>query len=115
MSDLTFQQVRDINVKRSNEWHSGGLNSWSYSDWFTALSGEVGELGNVIKKLNRVRDNLPGNKQTPEQLSAEIPKEIADIFLYLDLICARFGYKLDDCVKRKFNEVSERNGFSQKL
>ena len=83
---LTFSEVSEVSLARCLRWHPGGLNSWSLSDWFTALAGEVGEAGNVIKKLNRVRDGMIGNRETPDDLRAALGKELADCYLYLDLL-----------------------------
>ena len=116
MGDLTFRKVRETNVKRCNRWHPEGINSWSLSDWGVALGGEVGEIQDVIKKLNRVRDGLVGNRGlTKEDLLVEFKKEIADSFLYLDLLAAAGGVDLEEAVVEKFNEVSDRVGFPEKL
>lgn len=112
---LTFSEVSEVSLSRSLRWHPGGLNSWSLSDWFTALAGEVGEAGNVIKKLNRVRDGMIGNKETPEDLRAALGKELADCYLYLDLLAQAAGVNLADAICKKFNEVSVRNGFPERL
>lgn len=112
---LTFAQLREANATRCERWHPEGISSWSLSDWATAAAGEMGELCNVIKKLNRVRDDLPGNKESPAQLMAELPKEIADTVLYLDLLAAAAGIDLAEAVAAKFNEVSERNGFPERI
>jgi NTP pyrophosphatase (non-canonical NTP hydrolase) len=100
---------------RALHWHPQGLQSWSLSDWACALAGETGELCNVVKKLNRNRDGLIGNKETPEQLQAALGDEIADVYVYLDLFARRAGFNLEDVVRKKFNEVSLRNGFGQRL
>lgn len=39
------------------------MSDWSTSDWMTATLGELGEAANIVKKLNRVRDGIPGNTQ----------------------------------------------------
>ena len=44
------------------------LESWSLSDWMTAILGELGEAANIAKKLNRVRDGISGNKETEQEL-----------------------------------------------
>lgn len=63
------------------------LDSWSGSDWMVALLGELGEAANILKKLNRVRDGIPGNKATPDQLREQFADELADAYVYLDLLC----------------------------
>lgn len=112
---LTFARVSEVSLNRCLRWHPGGLNSWSLSDWFTALAGEVGEAGNVIKKLNRVRDGMVGNRETPDYLRVALGKELADCYLYLDLLAQAAGVDLAEAVCEKFNEVSTRNGFPERL
>jgi NTP pyrophosphatase (non-canonical NTP hydrolase) len=104
-----------INKSRALRWHPNGLESWSLSDWCVAVVGEVGELCNVVKKMNRARDGLVGNKETPEELRAMLLKEFADVVIYLDLLAQREKINIADAVRAKFNEVSERNGFPERL
>lgn len=111
----SISEISRINLQRCLRWHPQGINSWSLSDWATALAGEVGELCNVVKKLNRERDGLPGNKIGGSDLRAALEKECADVYLYLDLFCAAAGLDLASAVKAKFNEVSERVGFPERL
>lgn len=108
-------RLHEQNASRGKRWHPSGLVSWSLSDWFTAMAGEVGELGNIVKKLNRARDGLKGNKETPEQLRVMLGKEAADILIYLELFCQVAGIDLVQATREKFNEVSERNGFPERL
>lgn len=65
MTRLTFSQFSKANRERceSPDGFNHDLNSWSTSDWITAVMGELGEAANVVKKLNRVRDGIPGNPQ----------------------------------------------------
>lgn len=97
MNDLTFRRLREINDRRAQHWH--GDKVWSLSDWMTALVGEVGEAANVIKKLNRIRDGLPGNKEGVTETS-----------LRTDLVA-----ELAEATRAKFNEVSKRLGFEERL
>lgn len=64
---LTFECFSAVNRKRceSPDGFNHALDSWSLSDWFLAVLGEFGEAANVGKKLNRVRDGIPGNKESP--------------------------------------------------
>lgn len=115
MNNLAFSVLRHANRERCKRWHPGGVADWSLSDWMTATAGELGEAANVIKKLNRVRDSLPGNKETPEQLREMLGKELADTAIYLDLLAEAAGVDLAQAVVDKFNEVSVRNGFPDRL
>lgn len=87
------------------------ISSWSESDWLIAVLGELGELANVVKKLNRVRDGVPGNRETEAQLCAMAVDELADTFVYLDLLSWRLGVDMMEAVSRKFDEVSKRIGY----
>ncbi|MBR0651363.1 hypothetical protein GXW78_16945 [Roseomonas terrae] len=91
------------------------LNSWSLSDWMTATLGELGEAANVAKKLNRVRDGIPGNRETPQELRAQLADELADAFIYLDLLAQSQGINLADAVLRKFTRTSEKIGYLRPL
>jgi NTP pyrophosphatase (non-canonical NTP hydrolase) len=88
------------------------LHSWSLSDWMTATLGELGEAANIVKKLNRVRDGVPGNSETPEALRAALSDEIADAFIYLDLLAQSAGVDLADAVRAKFNRTSAKIGYA---
>lgn len=110
---LTFDALRAANVTRCNKWHPGGIASWSASDWLTAIAGEMGELASLIKMLNRERDGLVGNKFVPTE--KQIADELADVLTYLDLLAAWFGIDLGRAVAEKFNEVSVRVGFPDRI
>ena len=111
----SIPRISEINLTRCSRWHPDGLRSWSPSDWAVALAGEVGELCNVVKKMNRERDGLTGNKETNTQLAAMCADEIADVYLYLDLFAQRMGIDLAEAIKNKFNATSERVGFPERL
>lgn len=87
------------------------LSGWSLSDWMTATMGELGEAANVAKKLNRVRDGVPGNKETPDELRTKLADEIADTFIYLDLMAQAAGLQLSDIVPLKFAAKSAEIGY----
>ena len=108
--------LRDFSVinRRRCESPAGfnhALNSWSLSDWITATTGELGEAANIAKKLNRVRDSIPGNSETPEALRASLADEIADTFIYLDLLAQSQGIDLEDAVLSKFRKTSAKIGY----
>lgn len=113
MSKLTFEEFRAANRVRCLKWHPQGIESWSDSDWITAIVGELGELASLIKMRNRERDGMQGNKFSPSK--EDIEKEAADVFTYLDLFCERNGIDLGEAAARKFNEVSERVGFPDRI
>ena len=110
---LTFDAFRAANVARCVKWHPEGIASWSPSDWLTAVTGELGELASLLKMRNRERDGLPGNKFSPTQ--KQIADELADVLTYLDLLAEVLGVDLGRAAVEKFNEVSERVGFSDRI
>jgi len=80
---LSFARLREANSQRYPLFkNSKGVlvhtedDDWSDEDWLIAICGEVGELGNLLKKVRR-GDMLP--------TSVEIQYELADIQIYLDL------------------------------
>lgn len=88
------------------------LESWSVSDWMTAVIGEVGEAANIVKKLNRYRDGIPGNDKSEDDLRAALGKEIADAAIYLDLLAQRVGFDLSQLIQAKFDETSRKIGWA---
>lgn len=98
-----------------NDGFSHRLTDWSLSDWMTATIGELGEAANVAKKLNRVRDRIPGNSETPDELRANLADELADAFIYLDLLAQSQGIDLEAAVIAKFNRTSAKIGYGEIL
>lgn len=109
----TFQEFSERNRSRceSPSGFNHTLASWSLSDWMTAVVGELGEAANVAKKLNRVRDGIPGNDKSEAELRRELRKEVADAFIYLDLLAQSEGFLLIDAVEEKFSETSRKIGY----
>jgi NTP pyrophosphatase (non-canonical NTP hydrolase) len=110
---LNFDAFRAANVARCIKWHPAGIASWSPSDWLTAVTGELGELASLLKMRNRERDGLPGNKFSPTD--KQVADELADVLTYLDLLAAVLGVNLGQAAVSKFNEVSERVGFPDRI
>jgi NTP pyrophosphatase (non-canonical NTP hydrolase) len=78
---------------------------WTPADWMVALTGEVGETANILKKVRR-------GDLTLEQARAELGRELADIQCYLVLLAHHCGVDLETATRAKFNEVSTRVGSS---
>jgi NTP pyrophosphatase (non-canonical NTP hydrolase) len=106
--NLTFDQFSAANRQRceDKEGFNHALTSWSTSDWMTATLGELGEAANVVKKLNRVCDGIPGNKQSERELRAQLRHELGDVFVYLDLMCQSLGFTIADAAVEVFNSKS---------
>lgn len=116
MSDLTFADLRAVNVARCEDvFHA--IKEWSPTDWACAMAGECGEACNEIKKLRRL-DGADSDFDTVEQraeLRLKIGKELADLVIYADLLAARLELDLGCEIVNKFNEVSERRGSEIRL
>jgi NTP pyrophosphatase (non-canonical NTP hydrolase) len=114
---LSFQRMRETNARRCIRWHPGGIEEWSVSDWGVAMAGEAGDVCDAIKKLRRIETGAENKSdiQTVEQAHEAIGIELADTVLYCDLLAQRLGINLDEFIKRKFNSVSEKYGFPERL
>lgn len=122
-------------INRSQRWHPGGLTDWSLSDWLCATGGELGEAMNAAKKLKRIEEGIANLSSDPDRQvdDAEaaydlILEELADTMCYLVLAAARVTAMrfanprgkdavedLNWAIVEKFNAVSERYGFPERL
>lgn len=109
---MNLEQFSKVNRERceSPNGFNHRLCDWSLSDWFTATMGELGEAANIAKKLNRIRDGIPGNKETESELREKLARELADTFIYLDLMAQSAGVDLLRAVVEVFNAKSEQIG-----
>lgn len=114
---MTFGQFSEANRARceSPQGFKHPLNGWTTSDWITATMGELGEAANVVKKLNRYRDGVPGNKVSEAELRDQLRKEIGDVFVYLDLMAQSLGFSIADAAAEVFNAKSAEIGYPVKL
>ena len=115
---LTFAEVTAANVARAKRWHPGFPvdDSWNGADWSNAMCGEAGEAANVVKKLRRHETGHHGALDGDEAaLREKLADELADVLLYADLLAAKYGIDLPEAIVRKFNEVSARQGFPERL
>lgn len=112
MNDLKFSTLRSANILRLPQFkdrhgrpaHSQPDGSdWKLSAWSNAALGELGELANLIKKIER------GDYEQAE-LQGQLADELADVATYLDILAFRCGVDLGEAVVSKFNRISERVG-----
>ena len=104
---MQFTVLKKANIERqaNADAYKKCREEWSLADWSNALAGETGELCNLIKKMRR-----------GDQIDLkEVGKELADIVIYADLLASKLGLNLGDCVREKFNEVSDRIHSSTKI
>ena len=112
---LAFAAFSEANRRRceSPEGFNHKLEDWSESDWMTALVGEVGEAANIVKKLNRYRDGVPGNKESEAALRDKLRKELGDVFVYLDLMAQKLGFNIGAAAVEVFNAKSRELGYPE--
>ena len=105
---LTFKELREANNKRNREMTDlrgpSFSEDWDLPQWFVALTGEVGEAANIVKKMYR------GDRIST--LDEDLKDELADIQIYLDLICNHLKVDLEEIVIKKFNKSSLKFGSS---
>ena len=83
---MAFDSLREANMHRQREWDAGG--EANNADWrMNELAGEVGEVCNVLKKINRERVGVPGSRAT----KADLAEELADVVICIDLYMMTTG------------------------
>ncbi len=114
---ITMKSFSKMNAKRctSPTGFNCALDAWSLSDWMVAVLGELGEAANVLKKLNRVRDGIRGNKESEAELRQKFKRELADAFIYLDLVMQASGFDTEDAVLEVFHSKSREIGYVYKI
>jgi NTP pyrophosphatase (non-canonical NTP hydrolase) len=116
---LSFNELRRANEARCTRWHPGFPHdkAWTGADWSNAMCGEAGETANVVKKLRRLETGAAPGPDDPsyEALLEMLADEIADTITYADLLAAFYGIDLAEAIARKFNRVSARQGFPDRL
>lgn len=119
MSEFTFADLSRTNKQRAQRWHKEfpySEDGWIGSDWSNAAAGEMGETCNIVKKMRRIDIGTEGNNTPPRQdLLDALIKEIGDTAVYLDLLAQYYGSDLGECIETAFNQVSEREGFPERL
>lgn len=122
--DLTLRTIIETSIERCARWHpDGGVMAWSASDWGVAIGGEVGEVLNAIKKLNRItggyanKNKLGRQLVTAEAAIQHIAKEMADTLLYMPQLAARLGFanEFPQIVREVFNATSVEYEFPERL
>jgi len=109
MSEDFLTQLRRVNGERYAAWTGDGVEDPLFLS--NEFGGEAGEVQNVVKKLVREQRGWRGTRATIQQLA----DEIADGIICLDNLARGYGIDLVEAVTRKFNETSDKNGFTHKL
>ena len=98
-----------------NKSFQGDTIAPTMSEWACALAGEAGEVCDAIKKLSLLYAGTIRKDITEDTLIDNIGKEIADTIIYCDLLADHFNLDLEDIIKAKFNERSEKWNMEQRL
>jgi NTP pyrophosphatase (non-canonical NTP hydrolase) len=114
---LDLAAFREINVQRAKEGFKCYDNQ-PLTYWTTALAGEVGELCNMIKKIQRVEKGGVdgGSSYTAKDITpAMLKDEIGGIAIYLDLLASLLGISLEEAIIETFNNKSMQLGFKEMI
>lgn len=107
---LTLKMLRAANIARlpvfknaRGEYAHEKLDGsdWSLAEWFLAVTGELGEAANILKKFNR----SDFSEETFRELFAD---ELADVIIYLDILAHRADIDLETAIVTKWNATSAR-------
>lgn len=115
---LTLDEFSAANATRAARWHPGfpDDDTWNLADWSNAMCGEAGEAANIVKKIRRYEDGLRGESDpTLDELREMLAEELADIITYADLLATKADIDLPWALVLKFNSVSRRQGFPDRL
>ena len=93
-NQLCFSNLRIANVKRLESTPKfQPCIDWTPSQWLQAVVGELGELANEMKKVDRGDYiNMPIDGQS--EVQQKLRHEIADVQVYLDLLADKLGIDL---------------------
>lgn len=109
---LGFDQLRVANEKREVEWTVNCTETPGVAFAAMELAGEVGELCNELKKVERKRLGLVGGKEIDYDAIAD---ELGDVVVCVDLLAHTLGVDLGAAVRRKFNKTSTKHNFETKI
>ena len=82
------------------------------SYWGNAFAGEVGEVCNLIKKLERDNIELSTSKWNEGQIKTYgelLSEELAGSFIYLTLIARYYRIDLESSIINEISKVNKRN------
>jgi NTP pyrophosphatase (non-canonical NTP hydrolase) len=106
---VDVKALRDANLARQAAWCPEQQPDLSFRG--NELAGEVGEVCNAIKKLERERLGWRGSRDTIEHLA----EELADVVIVADLIGLAAGIDLWSAIISKFNATSKKVGLPHRI
>lgn len=109
MPEGFLTQLRRVNTERYFAWTEGADAGIMFDA--LELGGEVGELLNVVKKLDREQRGWRGSRADP----ADFADECADVLICLDKLARRLNVDLEAVTIAKFNTTSDKVGLPHLL
>ena len=97
-----FETLRTASVARNKIWDPSGRRSACFKA--TELAGEVGEVCNIVKKLERNALGLIGSTSS----AADLADELADVVICLDMLAEEYDIDLWPAIVQKFNATSKK-------
>lgn len=79
-----------------------------------SFGAAIGKSQNIVKKMERTRLDVAGGI-SEEQGKQNLADELADVFIYLDLLAASYDINLEEAIRSKFNRISVKYGFPQRI
>lgn len=110
-----FAQAVGLDFMRCIQQHPRASRYGTVSMAALELAAATGKLCDIVKKLNRERDGLEGNRLSETQLRAHLPEYLGWIGDTLQVLALRAALDLTTCVRGKFNAVSERMGVPERV
>jgi len=113
-NDVGLRAFQVVSEERAQRWH--GENEWTSERWLCALIGELGEAANDLKKIWRAEDGIANDGDPPvSELRKSAGVELADVQAYLVCLATSLDVDLASVTAAKFNEVSERYDFPERV
>jgi len=109
LAEPFLDHLRRVNLSRYEAWVEGADAGIVFDA--LELGGEVGELLNVVKKLEREERGWRGSRAA----SKDFADECADVLICLDKLARRRNVDLAAVTISKFNATSEKVGLPHRL
>lgn len=132
---LDLQEFRRVSAERSRQWgdkdefgrlyRSNGMGgeggevmeaakALTQMMLLASFGAAIGKSQNIVKKMERTRLDVAGGI-SEEQGKQNLADELADVFIYLDLLAASYDINLEEAIRSKFNRISVKYGFPQRI